>query len=89
MKLKGTRTKTEKVEITTSFQEVFDSLRKTFRKKQGLDPKAYARDGKWYVDVEQHTSHSWTREKEIREATPEELDVLNAFLTLREYFEEK
>lgn len=90
MKVSNTRTVYEQVELSqkaveevfdraeVTSQRVFSKFRKTLFEEWKLPHDAFIRNGHWYVEVEYHTSHSWSSDKELREVTPEEQEVMDS-----------
>jgi len=61
---------TQHIQAEISWQEQLDITEKTLRKLYGWTDKAYVSvDGRLVQNVEYATSHSWTEQEEIREAT--------------------
>ena len=61
---------TQHIQAEISWQEQLDITEKTLRKLYGWTDKAYVSvDGRLVQRVEYATSHAWTEQEEIREAT--------------------
>lgn len=55
----------------------------TISKKIIGEPDGFIKKGKWYHNVEYHTSHSWDVDEFIRDATPQEIELYDNFQALK------
>lgn len=73
------------IQVEVDPHEAIKALKADFLTGINVRSHAFIKDGKWTVTDEYHTSHSWTEDTVLREATPGEIQVFQAFQTIREY----
>lgn len=82
MKVRGSRTNVEYVDVEVSTSDMLKALRAAYAKKIKIPEDAYIKDGWWWWDEEVHTSHAWTEYHKIREATETETAVWQGFAAI-------
>lgn len=96
MKIKGTHTRSEIVEVSISPSDAFEAVWRAWLKGRKLprpgshyDYLRISKEGNWENEYEESAgSHSYFKTDTLRPATPEEKAAFAAFNTIREAIKE-